>query len=517
MRSLKDWRQRVSPPVFLMAAGFNVAVIVFAAGWTTLAGQTFANILEFITHYFGWYYIVIVSAFLVFVVWLSLSRHGRIRLGPLGCEPDFSYTSWIAMLFAAGMGMGLVFWGVAEPVNHFMEPPRAEPESMAAVREAMRFAFFHWGFHAWSIYILFALGLAFYHFRHGLPLAPRSLLYPLIGDRIHGWAGHVVDAFCVVGTLLGVATSLGLGAMQINAGLSALTGIASSTNNQIAIIAAITLVATISTVTGVARGIRLLSLINVGLMASLLMFVFLFGPTLFQIELFVTSLGDYLQNVVETSLWIDVGEGVSWQTEWTRFYWGWWISWSPFVGVFIARISRGRTVREVITCVFLIPSITNFIWFAVFGGAALHNELTTDSSIAAGVMRDVATSLNLLLDTLPFAEITQWVGIALVVIFFITSSDSGSFVDDMVTSGGDPNPPVANRIFWGVSEGAAAASLLLAGGLGALQTASVSAALPQSILLILACFGLSRALHQESTQPGTIVATEQLQQSARRE
>ncbi|MEJ2532736.1 MAG: BCCT family transporter [Halioglobus sp.] len=517
MRWLVEWRQRVSMPVFLLAAGFNVAIIFFAIGWTELARVTFANILQFVTHYFGWYYILIVSVFLVFVVWLSLSRHGRIRLGPPGSEPEFSYAAWIAMLFAAGMGMGLVYWGVAEPIRHYMDPPRAAPQSAEAVREAMRFAFFHWGFHAWSIYIVFALGLAFYHFRHGLPLAPRSLLYPLIGDRIHGWIGHVVDAFCVVGTLLGVATSLGLGAMQINAGLSGLTGIASSTGNQIAIVAVITLVATASTVSGVARGIRLLSLVNIALMACLLLFVFLAGPTLFQVELFITSLGDYLQNVIETSLWIDVGEGVSWQTEWTRFYWGWWISWSPFVGIFVARISRGRTIREFVTCVFLIPSITNFVWFSVFGGTALHNELTTGASIAAGVMRDSAMSLYLLLATLPLAAVTQWLGIALIVIFFITSSDSGSFVDDMVTCGGDPNPPVANRVFWGLSEGAAAASLLLAGGLGALQTASVSAALPQSLLLILACFGLARALNSEGDQPGGIRPVGDMQQKSNRE
>ena len=513
MRLLREWRDGVSPPVFVMAATFNTAVIVFGAVWTGTATDVFAATLDFVTRWFGWYYVVLVSFFLVFVVWLMFSRHGDIRLGAADEEPEFGYAAWISMLFAAGMGLGLVFWGVAEPLSHYQDPPRAEPGTTAAVQEAMRFAFFHWGFHPWAIYIIFALGLAFYHFRHGLPLAPRSLLYPLVGDRIHGWIGHFTDAFCVVGTLLGVATSLGLGAMQISSGLASLVGTTGGVRTQIIVIAVITIIATTSTVTGVGRGIRLLSLANVGLMALLMLFVFLAGPTLFQLELLVTSLGDYLQNVVETSLWIDLREGVSWQSEWTRFYWGWWISWSPFVGVFVARISRGRTLREFVTCVFFAPALANFLWFAIFGGAALHAELHDGAELAARVQEDVALSLHLLLGSLPWAALTQWVGLALVVIFFITSSDSGSFVDDMVTCGGNPDPPTANRVGWGSSEGAAAAVLLLAGGLNALQTASVSAGLPQSLLLVLACVGLVRALRAEDRSRG-VVATEKLTEGA---
>jgi choline/glycine/proline betaine transport protein len=506
---LREWAEGVSLPVFGIAATFNVAIILFGTIWTETAGRVFSTTLGFITDYFGWYYIVIVSVFFVFVVWLWASRFGEIRLGAPDDEPDFGYVSWFSMLFAAGMGMGLVFWGVAEPLHHYVDPPRATPETTAALKEAMRFSFFHWGFHPWAIYILFALGVSFYHFRHGLPLAPRSLLYPVIGDRIHGWLGHATDAFCVVGTLLGVATSLGLGAMQINAGLAGLAGVEVATGNQVWIIAAITLVATTSTVTGVSRGIRFLSVANVGLMLVMLTFVFVAGPTLFQIELLLTSLGDYLQNVVETSLWVDLREGVSWQSEWTRFYWGWWISWCPFVGIFVARISRGRTVREFITCVFLVPSLANFLWFSVFGGTAMYLELYEGADLASQVQDEVAMSLHLLLAELPWSGVMQGVGVLLVVIFFITSSDSGSFVDDMVTCGGNPNPPVANRVFWGVSEGAAAASLLLAGGLDALRTASVSAGLPQSVLLIVACFGLVRALRREAATEG-VVRTERL-------
>ena len=494
---LRDWRDKISVPVFVLAASFNVLIIAFGTLWTETAGRVFGSVLSFITKYFGWYYIAVVSALLVFVVWLGFSRFGSIRLGPPGSRPEFGYFSWFSMLFAAGMGMGLVFWGVAEPLIHYVDPPRATPETPEALVEAMRFAFFHWGFHPWAIYIVFALGIGYFHYRHGLPLAPRSLLYPLLGNRIHGWIGHLTDAFCVVGTLLGVATSLGLGAMQINSGLETLFGVPFDVANQVVIIAVITVIATLSTVTGVSRGIKYLSQANILLMLALLTFVFLFGPTLFQVELFLTSLGDYLQNVIETSLWVDVGEGVSWQTDWTRFYWGWWISWCPFVGIFVARVSRGRTIREVVGYVFLVPSLANFVWFSVFGGTAMHLELYEGIGIAERVQEDVAMSLNLLLGALPWAAITQWLGILLAVIFFITSSDSGSFVDDMVTCGGHPNPPVANRVFWGVSEGAAAASLLLAGGLTALQAASVSAGLPQSVLLILACVSLYRALRRE--------------------
>jgi len=498
MRSLlRDWRDKISVPVFTLAAAFNISIILFGAIWTDTASRVFSATLSFITNVFGWYYIAVVSLLLVFVVWLAFSRFGRIRLGPPDSRPEFGYLAWFSMLFAAGMGMGLVFWGVAEPLMHYADPPRAEPQTKAAMKEAMRFAFFHWGFHPWAIYIVFALGIGYFHFRRDLPLAPRSLLYPLFGDRIYGWIGHVTDAFCVVGTLLGVATSLGLGAMQINSGLAAVVGLESSVSNQVAIIAVITLVATTSTVTGVSRGIKYLSTVNIGVMFVLMLFVFLAGPTLFQVELFLSSLGDYLQNVIETSLWVEVGEGTTWQSEWTRFYWGWWISWCPFVGIFVARISRGRTLREFITCVFLIPSIANFAWFSVFGGTALHMELFEGLNIAGEIEKDPALSLQLLLNELPWSAISQWVGVLLVVIFFITSSDSGSFVDDMVTCAGHPNPPTLNRVFWGISEGAAAASLLLAGGLSALRTASVSAGLPQSILLLLASYSLYKGLRRD--------------------
>ncbi len=491
-----EWREGVSRPVFFSAAAFNVTLILFAGIWTETAGELFRALLNFITTYFGWYYILTTAGILMFVGWLSCSRYGQIRLGKSHDEPEYSRFAWLAMLFAAGMGMGLVFWGVAEPLYHYQYPPTASPRTDQALGEAMRFSFFHWGFHPWAVYVIFGLGIALLHFRAGLPLAPRSLLYPLLGNRVHGWIGHTTDAFCTVGTLLGVATSLGLGAMQINAGLTQVAGVPYVTDIQIAIIVVITVIATASTVSGISRGIKYLSIVNVSLMFLLLGFVFLTGPTLSQLKMFIGGMGNYLLHIVPMSLWIDFRVDDDWQANWTLFYWGWWISWSPFVGIFIARISQGRTLREFIVYVLLIPTCINCFWFAVFGGTALSLDRSSGGELVGPVIQNPAMSLNVLLERLPWPEVMQWMGLLLIVIFFITSSDSGSFVDDMVTSGGNPNPPVANRIFWGVSEGAAAAVLLLAGGLKALQSASISAGLPQSLLLIAACLGLAKYLSQ---------------------
>ncbi len=506
LQAIKDffirWSEMINPPVFFGAAGLVLAVIIFGTGWTDTAGRVFNQVLEFITQYFGWYYVLIVFFFLIFVIWLYFSPYGKIRLGGENTKPEFSRFGWFSMLFAAGMGMGIIFWGVAEPIMHYTEPPQAEPETLESLREGMRFSFFHWGFHPWAIYIIFALGISYFHFRHQLPLAPRSLLYPILGERIHGWIGHLADAFCTVGTLLGVATSLGLGAMQINSGINALADVPISTNSQLIIIAAITAVAITSLITGIGRGIKYLSMTNLVIMFVLLLFVFVAGPTLYQLKILVSTFGDYIQNIVQDSLWLDIRPDSNWQNDWTLFYWGWWLSWCPFVGIFIARVSRGRTIREFILYVLVIPTVVTFFWFSVFGGTAMHVELFGGGGIASVVQENVAMSLHSLLNHLPLTLITQWVGVALVIIFFITSSDSGSLVDDMVTSGGHPNPPIAQRVFWGTAEGAAAAALLMAGGLNALRTASISAGLPQSILVVATCYSLVKALHTDYTTKG---------------
>lgn len=492
----------MNPPVFFGAGLAVLAIIIFGGIWTPTAKAVFESTLNFITHYFGWYYVLIVFIFLIFVIWLYLSPYGRIKLGKDDEVPEFGKFSWFTMLFAAGMGMGLIFYGVAEPVMHYNEPPTAEHETVAAMKEGMLFAFIHWGFHPWAIYIIFGAGIGYFHFRIGLPLAPRSLLYPIFGERIKGVLGHFADAFCTVGTLLGVATSLGLGAMQINSALESLLDVKNNLNNQLLITISITAVAVTSVISGIGRGIKYLSMTNLVVMFLLMLFVFFAGPTLYILKLLVTTLGQYLNEIIAQSLWLDPRLDSEWQTNWTLFYWGWWISWCPFVGVFVARISKGRTIREFVFYVFLVPTLVTFFWFSVFGGTALHAEIYQGTNLSGIVNENLSMSMNALLDLLPFSALTKWLGLLLVVIFFITSSDSGSLVDDMVTSGGHPNPPVLQRAFWGISEGAAAATLLLAGGLSALRTAAISSGLPQSLLVIGATIGLVKALRVDAKTNG---------------
>jgi len=494
--------KRMQPTVFFGSAAVVVFFCVFGGGFTATAAATFEAIQGWIVETLGWYYMLITSALVVFALAVVVSPAGRLKLGKDDDEPEFGRPSWFAMLFAAGMGTGLVFWGVAEPLNHYMEPHYAEPETAAAMRDAMRYSFFHWGLHPWAIYLVLALSIAYFHFRIGLPLAPRSVLWPLIGERIYGMPGHVTDIVCTVGTLLGVATSLGLGAMQINAGLSMSLGIEVSTLVQVLIIASITAVATVSVVSGIQQGIRRLSALNLALAFVLLLFVFLVGPTAYILETLVGGLGIYVQTLIETSLETDFATDSDWQARWTLFYWGWWISWSPFVGIFVARISKGRTVRELIMAGLLVPSLVTFFWMAAFGGTALHLERFTDIGIARQAVDDVAVSLHLLLSELPLGSITTVFATLVIIIFFVTSSDSGSLVDDMVTSGGHPHPPVSQRLFWAISEGAVAATLLIVGGLAAIQQAAISMALPMTLLLIAACFGMIQAFSTDIRNSG---------------
>lgn len=488
----------MEPRVFLPAAALAMVFVAFGAVFTDTAGAVFDAVQTFVIDTFGWFYVLVATALLVGVVWLLFSRFGSIRLGGDDSEPEFGYLAWFSMLLSAGMGIGIVFFGAAEPVLHYLDPPDTEGGTPAAVREAMRFTFFHWGLHPWAIYTALALPLAYFHFRHGLPLAPRSLLYPLLGERIRGLPGHAVDVLCTLGTLFGVATSLGLGAIQVNAGFNELLGLPQSTAAQIGLITVITALATISVVTGLHMGIRLLSKFNIGLAAAILAFVLLSGPTLYILELFVDSLGYYLQKLPVTSLHIRPGSQGDWQADWTLFYWSWWISWSPFVGVFVARISKGRTIREFIATALVVPSVGGFLWFSALGGTALHQEQAVAGSIAEVVRADEALALFAMLEQLPLHHLTWALATLLVIIFFVTSSDSGSLVNDMVTSGGHPNPPRAQRVFWAVAEGAVAAVLLYAGGLNALRTASLTTGIPIAIFLLVSLWGLIRALREDS-------------------
>jgi len=488
----------MEPRVFLPAAALAILFVAFGAGFTEAARVTFEAVQTFVIDTFGWFYVLVATALLAGVLWLLFSRFGSIRLGAEDSRPEFGYLAWFSMLLSAGMGIGIVFFGVAEPVLHYLEPPDTAGSTSAALREAMRFTFFHWGLHPWAIYTALALPLAYFHFRHGLPLAPRSLLYPLLGDRIRGAAGHAVDVLCTLGTLFGVATSLGLGAIQVNAGFNELLGLPQSTGAQIGLITAITAVATISVVSGLHMGIRLLSKLNIGLAAAIFTFVLLSGPTIYIIELFLDSLGYYLQKLPVTSLHIRPGSEGGWQADWTLFYWSWWISWSPFVGVFVARISKGRTIREFIATALLVPSVGGFLWFSALGGTALHQEQAVAGSIADVVRADEALALFAVLEQLPLHHLTWALSTLLVIVFFVTSSDSGSLVNDMVTSGGHPSPPRAQRVFWAVAEGAVAAVLLYAGGLSALRTASLTTGIPIAIFLLVSLWGLLRALRKDS-------------------
>lgn len=498
----------MNPPVFLGSALVVIAFAILGGGFTAFADKIFPRIQVFVADYFGWFYIFTASLILLAVVALLLSPYGRIRLGKPDAKPEFGYTAWFAMLFSAGMGTGLVFWGVAEPMSHFLEPPTGEPGTAEAATRAMAISFFHWGLHPWAIYTLFALAIGYFHFRIGLPLAPRSMLYPLFGDRIHGWIGHLTDIVCTVGTLFGVATSLGLGAMQIQAGVSTLTPIdAPDLWIRLAIIAGITGLATISVVVGVHKGIQRLAGINMWLALGILLFVFIAGPTVFILEVFTSSIGVYLQELPRISFHVNIDPSDTWQQNWTIYYWSWWISWSPFVGIFVARVSYGRTIREFVLSVLLIPTLVTFLWLSVVGGTGLHMELLEGRNLAEPILAAPETALHRMLGFLPLAGVTMMLATLLIGIFFITSSDSGSLVDDMVTSGGHPNPPRAQRVFWAVSEGTVAGVILYAGGetgLDALRTASLQSGVPVAILLLLTLLGLWMALRRDYQLGGRV-------------
>lgn len=490
-------RMAINPPVFFVSAGLILAFALYGALFADQAGRVFAALQAVIVEDFGWFYIAAVAGFLVFVLFLMLSRYGDVKLGPDDSEPDYSYVSWFAMLFSAGMGIGLIFFGVAEPIQHYAQPPVGEGRTIESARQAMVLTFFHWGVHAWAIYIVIGLALAYFAFRRGLPLTIRSALYPLIGNRIHGPIGHMIDIFAVLGTMFGVATSLGLGVLQVNAGANYLFGLPIGTPVQLILIAAITGMATLSVVMGLDRGVKRLSEINIVLAGLLLAFVLIAGSTVFLLQAFVQNLGTYLGAVVQRTFRMYAYEPNPWLGSWTLFYWGWWIAWSPFVGMFIARISRGRTIREFVTGVLLVPTLFTFLWMTVFGNTAIALDLSGAAPIADTVADNLPVALFETLEQLPLSTIASGIATLLIVTFFVTSADSGALVIDMITSGAAKNPPVWQRVFWAVCAGGVAAVLLVAGGLEALQTAAIASALPFSVVMVFICYGLLRALQME--------------------
>ena len=495
---------RVSKPVFITSALLIVGFIIFGAFFTEAAGAFFSFLQDFITDKFGWLFIVLVNIALVFCIYLAMSRYGDIRLGKQTERPQYSLVSWIGMLFSAGIGIGLVYWGTAEPLYHFMAPPLGEAETIEAAKQAMNISFLHWGLHAWAIYTIVALSLAYFHFRRGLPLSIRSTLYPILGRKIYGPWGHTVDILAVFGTMFGVVTSLGLGVMQINSGLENLFGIPNSIGVQFAIIAFVTAMACLSLMLGLDKGIKRLSDINMGLTGILLAFMVILGPTLFIFDSFIENIGNYVGSIVTLSTWSEAYSGTDWQGAWTIFYWAWWVSWAPFVGVFIARISRGRTIREFVLGVLLIPMTILFFWFTTFGGVAIQMELLASISpdmispgLVEAVQADTGSAIFKLVEYYPLTKPVTLLIVVMIVLWFVTSSDSASFVIDMLTAGGDTNPPKIQRLFWATMEGIIAAILLAAGGLGALQAAAIVAGLPFALVIFVMMYALLRGLGRD--------------------
>lgn len=501
-RNISGYGFDFHPEVFIVSAGLILMFVVVTLVFQEPAEDAFGKVQTFIADAMGWFLILSVSIYLGVAIILAFSKFGKIRLGGQNAKPEFPTFAWIAMLISAGMGIGLMFWSVAEPTYHFQDPPAVigaiEPLSQEAAQQALGITFFHWGLHAWGIYAIVGLSLGFFAYNWGLPLTIRSVFYPILGDRIYGWAGNTIDILAVASTLFGLATSLGFGVQQVNAGFNFLVGLPVTPTIQIGLIAIITGFATASVVSGLGAGVRRLSELNMILAATLMVFVLLVGPTLFILGSFVQVLGYYAASLPTLSFWTETFEGTTWQNGWTVFYWGWWVSWSPFVGIFIARVSKGRTVREFILGVLLLPSILTFLWMSVFGGTALSLELGDSAGVISGAVgEEVATALFVMLQQLPLTGITSFVGIVLVVVFFVTSSDSGSLVVDSLTSGGKLDSPVPQRVFWAVMEGVVAAALLLGGGLQALQTASITTGLPFAIVLLVMCYSLYRGLSHE--------------------
>lgn len=497
----------VATRVFVPAAAVILAVVAI----TLLFPQQFSDFItegnQVVIDSIGWYYVLIVTGFVFFALWLAFSRLGDVTLGKDGEEPQYGLGSWFAMLFAAGMGIGLVFYGAAEPLIHFAgPPPGVEGSDQAVAQAAMNRTFLHWGVHAWAIYVVVGLAVAYAVHRRGRPVSIRWALEPLIGRRLaQSWLGDLIDIAAIVGTVFGVATSLGLGVSQIGSGLEFLGWVSVSETLLVVLIVAITAAATTSVVTGLDKGIKYLSNTNMVLAVVLVLAVLVLGPTLFLAREFVQNLGSYLQNFLGlsfTTLPFYGEDGTTWLGGWTTYYWGWWISWSPFVGIFIARISRGRTVREFVIGVLLVPTLVTFLWFSVLGGSALYREMFGGGGlVGADGQVDQTAALFQLLDGFPGGTVLAGLAVILVIIFFVTSSDSASFVVDMISHGGDPNPPVWSRVFWALLEGAIAAVVLgMVGaelGLTALQIMAILVAVPFSVVMILMAVALAIGLRRE--------------------
>src|ERR687894_401853 len=490
----------IDPGVFWVSLVISMLFVLWGVLFTDNLATVASAVLGWLIASFGWVFILASFGFLAFVIFLAFSRYGKVRLGRDDDEPEFRTASWVAMMFSAGMGIGLMFYGVAEPISHLTAPPHglAKAGTQGAAEVAMEYSYFHWAFHPWAMYAVVGLAIAYFSFRKGGPNLISAAFRPLLGDRVDGPAGKTIDILAIFATLFGSATSLGLGALQINGGLNYLWNVPSSTVVAIIVIAIMTAAFVVSAVSGVHRGIQWLSNTNMVLAIILVVFLFVLGPTVFILNTFVESLGGYLANLVPMSFRSGAFSSDSWLATWTIFYWAWWISWTPFVGAFIARISRGRTIREFVVGVLLIPSVVSFVWFAVLGGTALNLELRGVGNIADAVSQGPEVALFATLNQFPLAAVMSLLAVILVALFFISGADAASVVMGMLSSRGTLNPRGPIVIIWGVLTGAAAAICLLAGGLEGLQTAAIISAAPFVLVMIGLCWSILKELRGES-------------------
>ena len=496
------FKYHIQPATFWLASVLIIGFVCITIPLQSVLGTVFKKLFNGAMEYFGWFLVLTVNACLLYCIYLVFSKFSHIRIGGPDAKPEFSNAAWCAMLFSAGLGIGLLYFGVGEPMYHFVAPPlTAEAGTAEAAREAMMITYLHWGFHGWAVYAVVGLALAFATFNRGLPLSVRTVFYPLIGDRIYGWVGHIIDIFATACTLFGVATSLGLGAQQVNSGLNFLFGIPINGGVQLVLIGIITAFACTSVVLGLKGGIKRVSVINMWAAGILFGFVLILGPTIYIANFFFESIGDYLQNLIFLGTWGETWTDGKWQNGWTLFYWAWWIAWGPFVGMFIGRISYGRTIKEFVVGVLVVPIIITFAWMSVFGGSALWLELFGAGGMAKAVQTNFSSAFFVFLQQFPLSNITSALSIFVIVVFFVTSSDSGSMVIDMITAGGHTDPPVPQRIYWSWMEGAVAAALLFGGGLVALQTATTFAGVPFGAVVLLMIWSLQKGLseyHEEA-------------------
>ncbi|SMO87128.1 BCCT family transporter [Paracoccus laeviglucosivorans] len=490
----------IAPLSFFGSAIVSLGLIIYASLNPDQAAALFKTANSWIVQELGWFYMLAVGGFVIFLLCLAISPLGKVRLGPDDSTPDYSYGTWIAMLFSAGMGIGIVFYGVAEPIMHFQSPPDATARTPDAARDAMSITFFHWGVHAWAIYAVVGLALAYFGFRRGEPLVIRSAFRPILGDRVNGPMGDIIDIFAVVGTLAGLSTSLGLGVAQLNATGTYLFGLPQTENIQLILIAIVTLLATLTVATGLDNGIRRLSEFILILSFVLMGLILILGPTRFLLQSFVENIGLYINSFVSRTFHIYAYEDQpsDWVGTWTLFYWAWWISWSPFVGLFIARISRGRTIRQFLLGVLFAPAGFSCIWFTIFGDLAIWLDLNpAQGAISSTVAENMPIALFTVFEYLPFSTLLAWLAGLLVAIYFITASDAGALVIAMITSKGDEEPVLWLRVFWALVCGGVAGCLLLAGGLDAVEMAAVIAAAPLSIVMVFMCYGIWKGLSDE--------------------